>query len=74
MMKQLEDCHFKESDVFVEYSKSLALPDLSLIRSVIGRQEDYNAFSLIPGNTGFAIISDIKTLLSQALPLPIYKL
>jgi len=74
MMKQLKDCHFKESDVFVEYSKSLALPDLSLIRSVIERQEDYNPFSLIPGNTGFAIISDIKTLLSQALPLPTYKL
>jgi hypothetical protein len=35
MMKQLEDCYFKESDVFVEYSKSSALPDLSLIRSVI---------------------------------------
>lgn len=44
MMKQLEDCYFKESDVFVEYSKSSALPDLSLIRSVIEGQEDYDAF------------------------------
>lgn len=29
---------------------------------------------LIISNTGFAIISDIKTLLSQALPPPTYKL
>lgn len=70
MMKQLEDCHFKESDVFVEYSKSSMLPDLSLIRSVIERQGDCDVFHLIPSNNGFAIISDIKALLSQALPIP----
>jgi hypothetical protein len=74
MMKQLEDCYFKESDVFVEYSKSSALPDLSLIRSVIEGQEDYDAFRPIPGNNGFAIIPEIKALLSRALPLPSYSL
>jgi hypothetical protein len=48
MIKQLEVCHFKESDMFVEYSKSSELPDLSLIRSVIERQGHCDAFPLLP--------------------------
>jgi hypothetical protein len=35
MEKQIEDCRFKENDLFVEYSKWGRLLDLSNVRSVL---------------------------------------
>jgi len=75
MMKQLQDCRFKENDMFVEYSfSSFSLPNLTLLYSVIAQHEDRDISLLTTKNTGLAVFPDIKALLFQALPLPTYRL
>jgi hypothetical protein len=70
MAKQIEACQFKENDLFVEYSMWCTLLDLSNVRSVLKRQKGYDDSLLIPSNHGYAVLTSIGKLLSQALPPP----
>src|SRR5215469_5061736 len=75
MVDQIKACHFKESDIIIEYSRAhLRLLDLRMVRFLLRQQEDCDDNRLIPGNHGYAVIDLIWYFLSQALPLPSYQL
>jgi hypothetical protein len=71
MARQIEDCKFKESDLFVEFSTFTSnLLDVGILRSTLEEHLGDDGARLVPDTRGYAVANTIRSLLSQVMPLP----
>jgi hypothetical protein len=71
MARQIEDCQFKESDLFVEFSTYTSnLLDAGILRSTLEERLGGDGARVIPDTRRYAVANTARSLLSQGMPLP----